>query len=282
MLGRSKHSGRDGIVEMREPKDAVAAAFDTAAPGFDHHRALPDGVVTEIRQAILSCAAASPRPRLLDIGAGSGRIGRAFVAAGDDYVGVDRALQMLRAFVRRSDADHDLRLVQSDGEALPFADATFDVVVMVQVFGAAGRWRPLVAEARRVLAPQGSLVVGRTVAPDDGVDARMKQRLASFLAIRQAPYRTNAGSQLSRQLSAASCTVVTAARWSAQRTPRAFLDRHRTGARFSLLPADVRDEALADLAAWAADAFGSLDAVLREPHAFELRIVRFETPRERA
>src|SRR4051812_23153232 len=32
-------------------------------------------------------AAPSPPPRLLDLGAGTGRIGRSFVAAGDDYVG---------------------------------------------------------------------------------------------------------------------------------------------------------------------------------------------------
>ena len=41
------------------------------------------------------------RPRLLDLGAGTGRIGWPFVAAGDDYVGVDLSLGMLREFVRR-------------------------------------------------------------------------------------------------------------------------------------------------------------------------------------
>ena len=44
------------------------------------------------------------RARLLDLGAGTGRIGRPFVAAGDDYVGVDLSLGMLREFARRAGA----------------------------------------------------------------------------------------------------------------------------------------------------------------------------------
>jgi hypothetical protein len=38
------------------------------------------------------------RPHLLD--AGAGRIGRMFVAAGDDYLGVDLSFSMLGAFLR--------------------------------------------------------------------------------------------------------------------------------------------------------------------------------------
>jgi len=39
----------------------------------------------------------------------------------------------------------------------------------------------VLAEARRVLRPAGALVVGRTVAPGDGIDEHMKQRLAASL-----------------------------------------------------------------------------------------------------
>src|SRR5437899_982035 len=64
-----------------------ASAYDAAAPTFDRHRALPDGAAPAIRAAVLAAAGHSSRPRLLDLGAGSGRIGWPFVAAGDDYVG---------------------------------------------------------------------------------------------------------------------------------------------------------------------------------------------------
>jgi SAM-dependent methyltransferase len=254
------------------------STYDAVAPAFDRHRALPDGAVQAIRDAVLA-AIAAPRPRLLDLGAGTGRIGWPFVAAGDDYVGVDVSFGMLRAFRERIGQPNGLALVQSDGQLLPFADATFDAVLLVQVFGGLHGWRRFLAEARRVLAPAGTLIVGRTVLPEDGVDAKMKERLAALLEEMSVPAdRMNARDQVERWLdaSAAVATRVVVATWGAARTPRGFLDRHRTGARFSALPEPIREEALGRLAAWAAGAFGSLDAASREPHAFELRVFTFQ------
>jgi precorrin-6B methylase 2 len=45
------------------------------AAGFERQRALPEGVARSIRQAILAALASEDRPRLLDLGAGTGRIG---------------------------------------------------------------------------------------------------------------------------------------------------------------------------------------------------------------
>jgi hypothetical protein len=55
-----------------------------------------------IRAALLILFNSLPRPQLLDLGAGTGRIGRAFVSASDEYVGVDLSLGMLREFARRA------------------------------------------------------------------------------------------------------------------------------------------------------------------------------------
>src|ERR1700742_4728655 len=101
------------------------SAYDAAAPTFERHRALPDGVPEAIRAAVIKALDASP-PRLLDLGAGTGRIGIPFIAAGDDYVGVDLSFGMLSEFKRRAaDSTRAPRLVQADGERLPFADASF-------------------------------------------------------------------------------------------------------------------------------------------------------------
>src|SRR5262249_45783034 len=158
------------------------STYDAVAPVVDRHRALPEGVPRAIRTAVLAAIGAPARPRLIDIGAGTGRIGFAFAAAGDDYVGVDSSFGMLRAFLERPEvAGGQPLLVQSDGGLLPFRDAIFDAAMLIQIFGGLRGWRRVVAEARRVLRPTGALVLGRTAAPVDGVDARMKQRLASIL-----------------------------------------------------------------------------------------------------
>jgi SAM-dependent methyltransferase len=254
----------------------MSAGFDHAAASFDRHRALPDGTAEAVRAAILGAVA--PRPRLLDLGAGTGRIGHAFVTAGDDYVGVDLSVGMLRQFVRRAhESGGTPRLVQSDGQLLPFGDAVFDAVLMIQVFGGLRGWRRMVEEARRVLRPSGPLILGRTVAPADGLDARMKQQLASFLGAADT-HGMNARDDVRRCLAARASSVerVVAAAWDVERTARGFLLRHRIGARFVQLPEAIREEALGRLGDWAAEAFGSLDAVHPERHEFELELFRFQ------
>jgi ubiquinone/menaquinone biosynthesis C-methylase UbiE len=257
------------------------SGYDEAAASFDRDRPLPDGVPQRIRQAILDAVALS-RPRLLDVGAGTGRIAWPFVAEGDDYVGVDLSLAMLRRFAARRDGETP-RLVLADGARLPFRDAGFDAVMLMQVFGGLTGWRGFMADVRRVLAPTGRLIVGHTSAPADSLDTRMKQRLATILADMGVPHAAvNARQDVERWLDVvAAHTRVVAAEWDAPRTPRRFLARHRGGARFSALPDAVKDGALQKLAVWAADTFGSLDAELLEPRQFELRIHRFHTHMER-
>jgi SAM-dependent methyltransferase len=249
------------------------SAYDAVAQDFERHRALPDPVPPAVRAAVLA-AVAAPAPRLLDLGAGTGRFGRPFVAAGDDYVGIDLSLGMLREFARGAARPP---LAQADGERLPFGDTTFDAVLMIQVFGGMRGWRRVLAEARRVLRPHGVLLTGRVVAPADGLDARLKQRLVELLAERRvAIERRNFRDDVERSLeSVAARRAVTVATWDSERTPRRYIDRQRTGARFAALPKAAGEAALAALTAWATATFGGLDAAVRETHAFELQMFTF-------
>ena len=247
---------------------------------FGRHRGLPADAAHAVRAAIVGFLAAA-RPRVLDLGAGSGRIGGAFASAGDDYVGLDFSLGMLRAFAQRVKPEPraGLRLVQADGARLPFREASFDAVMLIQVFGGMSGWRRVLEEARRVSRPRGALIVGRVIRPDEGVDARMKRHLASILERSGiAPRRQNARGDAREWLAAAARLDrrANAAAWTATCTPLAFLERQPTGAQFSGMPPAVREAALGKLRDWAAGTFGALDAASTERHEFELECFTFD------
>jgi ubiquinone/menaquinone biosynthesis C-methylase UbiE len=250
--------------------------FDGSAADFDRFRALPEGVPEAIRATIWETLGGPSGRSLLDLGAGTGRVGAAFVAAGDSYVALDPSAGMLARFAEKAAALRmaDPPLVQADGCALPFAGASFDAVLLVQVVSGAPGWRHLLNEARRVLRPRGAVVLGRVQAPPEGLDARMRAELRTILAaLGVHAGRPGAGwddvrAWLAPKVSRTADVV--AAHWDVHRGPRDFLARHATGARFATLPSSLRDEALRRLADWAVHAFGSLDGVLVESHVFEL------------
>src|SRR5690242_5933039 len=94
------------------------SAFDPVAAAFDHHRELPEGVAEGVRAAIWSRTHVSPT-RILDVGAGTGRFGKVFVANNDFYVGVDLSHGMLHEFRNYS---ANACLILADGRQLPFRD----------------------------------------------------------------------------------------------------------------------------------------------------------------
>ena len=258
------------------------SSYDSAAREFEDHRGLPAGVPEAVRAAVWRSVGAA-KGRVLDLGAGTGRFGRAFVAATDFYVGVDSSIAMLEEFAAlgRALGPAPARLVQADGAVLPFRDATFDIILLIQVLSEGGGWRELLADARRVLRAGGACVVGRTLKPPDGVDTRLKSQLSAILedmgAESQRPrgHRVNALTWLEEQ--AAERRSVIATSWTSERSVRRYVDRHQTGHRFTQLPGPVRDQAMRRLREWGTATFGSLDAVFPETYEFELQTFRFRS-----
>ena len=252
-------------------RHSVTSPFDLTAATFDRYRTLPRDVPEAIRRAIWSSTPKRSSARVLDLGAGTGRIGKAFVDAKDSYVGVDVSMPMLREFLAGNGTAH---LVQGRGQQLPLRDGTFDVVLLMHVLAGADDWRGLVREACRVLIPAGAIVVGHTKTPSTGVDAQLKRRLAAILdemgVASHRPHRPREHALAWLESSATRRVHLIAASWSAEWMPREFVARHRTGARFVALPAAVREEALQKLSTWVRDTFGSLDVALNEAYTFEL------------
>jgi len=92
-------------------------------------------------------------PRILDVGCGAGNV---LETLGDRYrrFGLDyefSALEVCRAHV-------DAALVQADAQALPYADASFDIVLATDMFEHVKDDRRAAAECARVCRPGGAVV----------------------------------------------------------------------------------------------------------------------------
>ena len=254
----------------------VTSTFDSTAATFDRYRALPAGAPESISAAVWETIGKKPPASVLDVGAGTGRIGKAFVAVGDPYVGLDLSFNMLREFRVAGNAPC---LIQADAQYLPLESGSYDGVVLMQVLSGASNGKVRLSEVCRVLSPGGVVVVGHTVAPRDGVDSQLKRRLTAIL--REMGIAAHESKKAREQAlawlesSAARHRHLVAASWTAERTPQEFITRHRTGARFAALPPAVQEEAMQKLSGWAQDAFGSLDAIHKEQHNFELDIFEF-------
>ncbi|MGO9450892.1 MAG: class I SAM-dependent DNA methyltransferase [Candidatus Binataceae bacterium] len=251
------------------------SSFDLVANRFEHHRALPSQVPLAIRQALETHGGIDQSAPLLEVGCGTGRIGAQLNSACDNYFGLDLSIEMLREFDRKKLARKP-NLVQADGCLLPFRARIFAGVLLMHV-RAAGNWPAVLAEAQRVLRREGVLAMGKTQAPPDGIDATMRNRLGELITgmgiAEPLPDRDAAGEWLraksSRHLE------IRPARWTLDRSPREFISRKQTGARFASLPADLRATVLRSLADWAAQTIGPLDTPFSETHYFSLELYWF-------
>jgi SAM-dependent methyltransferase len=101
--------------------------------------------------------------RILDLGAGTGKLTATLVGAGHDVVAVDSSSGMLD--VLRAELP-DVEAYQAPAERLPLADAGVDVVTVAQAW----HWfdaTAAAAECARVLRPGGVLGIGWHVRDDD-------------------------------------------------------------------------------------------------------------------
>lgn len=254
----------------------MKSTFDAAASNFESYRSLPTGVPEAIRAAIWAALGLATPVRVLEIGTGTGRIGKAFMVEGDFYVGVDTSLAMLREFPVNSKSCF---LAQADGRQLPFCDCAFDLVMLMHLLSGVEDWQGILNETRRVLLPGGSVAVGHTVSSESGIDGQLKRQLTAILQrmqiARHRPQESRRQALAWLQSSAVRHMQCQAASWNVKATPQDFLIRHRTGARFAALPADAQAQALKQLSAWAEMTFGSLDAQFQEQRSFELDIFSF-------
>lgn len=144
----------------QERDDRAADYFADNADDWDRIRALhvDEAVVTHALESIVR---ARPVGRFLDLGTGTGHVLRTFAADSRSAIGVDLSPAMLsvaRAAIERDGLRHcQVRL--EDIYRLPYAADSFDTITAHMVLHYAEAPDAVIAEAARVLAPGGRLIL---------------------------------------------------------------------------------------------------------------------------
>lgn len=164
------------LVAVRAERDAAATAYFAAqAETWDrvrsHHVA-----ESAIEAAIGAALGGRPLGTLLDVGTGTGRMIELLGPRAQAVVGIDRSPEMLRLARGRIEAAGlaHAEVRRGDMFALAQADASVDTVVLHQVLHFADAPAAAIAEAARVLAPGGRLLVA-DFAPHDREELRTTQ-----------------------------------------------------------------------------------------------------------
>ena len=143
----------------QDARQRHASSFGAAATAYAEHR--PDYAPAAVRWAL----DLAPGPRVLDLGAGTGKLTGTLVKLGADVVAVEPDLAMRTELHRALPA---VRALSGSAEAIPLPDASVDAVLA----GNALHWFDMTVagpEMARVLAPAG-ILAGLWNVLDDRVD----------------------------------------------------------------------------------------------------------------
>lgn len=152
------------LEEVREARTLMAAEYFAAhAAEWDSLRLL-HVAESEVEEAVKGLINTVPLGKMLDVGTGTGRMIELFADSAHSFVAVDNSTEMLRlarAKLARMDEDvaGKVDIMLGDFNALPLADDSFDTVIFHQVLHYAQHPEGVIAEAARVLAPQGRLLI---------------------------------------------------------------------------------------------------------------------------
>ena len=115
------------------------------------------------------------RGRVLEVGAGTG-LNFALYGEGAEVIAAEPEPNMARrAMPRAADAPVPVTMVRSVAESLPFADGSFDAVVLSLVMCSVADPRAAAAEARRVVRPGGEVRIFEHVRSQNPRHARWQR-----------------------------------------------------------------------------------------------------------
>jgi ubiquinone/menaquinone biosynthesis C-methylase UbiE len=259
----------------------ASLSFDQAADFYDDTRDLPGPIATDGIRTIFEQlrGRAGPGAQVLEVGAGTGRIGLPLMARGANLVGVDLSARML---ARQRRKEPTARVAQADATQLPFAAAQFDGLLTIHVLHLIGDWRAALREFRRVLRPNGVYINSRRWHNPDDVERRISDFWHSRVEAHGANWRRpgiqpneDAAEELGQM--GAAVEQITPVRFFASVTPQSVVDgvASRVDSDSWGVPDEVFDQTLAELRAWAVAEFVDLDQPVSVERRFMLDVARF-------
>lgn len=145
-------TGRAWALDLGYPADLLARVPEASAASFA-------GVANPF-----SLGALQPGERVLDVGSGAGMdslVAAQMIGRGGRVTGIDMTIEMLER-ARGSAAElgaANVEFVEGEAESLPFADASFDVVISNGVIDLVPDKDVVFSEIFRVLSPGGRIQV---------------------------------------------------------------------------------------------------------------------------
>jgi SAM-dependent methyltransferase len=149
------------LEEVRcQRNDAASAYFNASANDWANLRSL-HVLEADVEAHMLACLGAEKFDTVVDLGTGTGRVIELLKNRATQLVGLDANREMLaiaRANIERQNIKN-AQVRQADIYALPIADAFADLVTIHQVLHFLDEPQRALLEARRILKPNGKLLI---------------------------------------------------------------------------------------------------------------------------
>jgi len=156
----SLDSDRQGLARIKADRASQASEYLQGVPSNWAGSSTPEEEA-RIRGSIVNMLNDCRIGALLDIGTGTGRMLRLLGGRAEEAVGVDLSRDMLavaRSSLEQAGMDHCM-VRHANMYQLPFPAASFDTVTLDEVLGQAEDPQRVIAEAARILRPNGQLLV---------------------------------------------------------------------------------------------------------------------------
>ena len=270
-------------------------SFDRVAYAYDATRGYPPGIDQHIAKTIVDTVHATSVTTFMEIGVGTGRIAFPLASLGHTYTGVDISVNMVKQLATKllqngwqeyqqawgslSDENGEsahpvlryrnraqsasMRLILSDMTALPFRDASFDVVLAVHVFHLVDGWQQALLEVLRVLRPAGAFLhcwdefVNVEAWPVGETWGKIVRELDCEVKRPGTEARSEVTAWLKEH--ALQPQMIPVLQWEVTQTPREALEQvtRRLWSSTWVVPDDIFAESIVRLESWAKDYFGA-------------------------